>query len=601
MKVADQGLTLYADAFGIPRKVSVPFIKSFLKWIECSGEEWTVSRMKAIKLDFVRLKAGLEPVHNWISFSNGSFKGSIKGLQTWCSFHKKRWSKAIQLLQIYTTCISSSVTPSQERKFLDGVQKENSPIPESISTMVRVAAHYLGLNIPYIPLPRPLALEQFSDMRFAPHPNGRTYPERDCVLEGLSYLTQTQFGWSIRARYSAILDAVMEGIEFEDLRDAPEVIDFPDSVGRIGIIQEPGFKLRAVANPGRVYQQALRPLGESLYRILQTLPWDCTHNQSLPFDIIRNALRNSTMVHSVDLSGATDYFPFDLQLEVLDKIIRQKEHINLFRDISRGSWLYGSRTIRWTRGQPLGLHPSFASFALTHGLLLFALNNFKHENAFFVLGDDVVILDSHLHTRYRQVLNELECPISEPKSISSTKLAEFGGKIITSDSVINQLKWRSVSDDSFLDIVRNIGPKALFLLKPRQRKIARILWEVPDFFGGLGFNPSGKPLDIRVAEALELLEKDNARSYLLGYTRMINYRNYYDRRSNLPQVSYRILEADFDKKSVSLILQYVPTLLKWYSIAGKNLFSINPELSLYIDGQSSSRVSLLEKMERTLL
>jgi len=90
MKVADQGLTLYADAFGIPRKVSVPFIKSFLKWIECSGEEWTVSRMKAIKLDFVRLKAGLEPVHNWISFSNGSFKGSIKGLQTWCSFSIRR-------------------------------------------------------------------------------------------------------------------------------------------------------------------------------------------------------------------------------------------------------------------------------------------------------------------------------------------------------------------------------------------------------------------------------------------------------------------------------------------------------------------------------
>jgi hypothetical protein len=59
-------LTSYADCFGIPRQISHPFVRDFDKWVRNSGEEWTVSRMKSIKLDFIRLKAGLDMSSTWI-------------------------------------------------------------------------------------------------------------------------------------------------------------------------------------------------------------------------------------------------------------------------------------------------------------------------------------------------------------------------------------------------------------------------------------------------------------------------------------------------------------------------------------------------------
>jgi hypothetical protein len=52
----------YADIFKIPRILSVPFSRDVERWIKCSGIEWTVKRLKDMKLDLVRLKAGLLPV-----------------------------------------------------------------------------------------------------------------------------------------------------------------------------------------------------------------------------------------------------------------------------------------------------------------------------------------------------------------------------------------------------------------------------------------------------------------------------------------------------------------------------------------------------------
>lgn len=597
MKIIDPGLLLYADAFKIPRLLSIPMINIFENWIKDNGEEWTVGRMKSIKLIFIQLKAGIEPTHPWIRFQNGSLTGPFKGIQKWCFSNRRNWSKTISLLQIYTTRISTKLTPSQERKFLDGVNSEPIPIPESFINGCIKSSKILGIVNRSIPDPRPIALEPFSHEKFSPHASGRSFPESESVLESLSYTRQTRFGWDMRSRYAKIFDCVEEGIDANDHRDA-DVVDYTNSVGKIGFIQEPGFKLRAIANPGRVYQQALKPLGSMLYDILEHLPWDCTHDQKKGFPFIQEALSNESYVHSVDLTGATDYFPLDLQLHVLRSITNRHDYINLFRDISRGEWLYRDTKIRWKKGQPLGLQPSFASFALCHGLLLFYLNGFKHNNAFFVLGDDVVILDSCLHASYISSMEQLGCPISGLKSISSNKLAEFAGKLITSSSVVNQLKWRDVSDDSFIDILRNVGPQALFLLKKRQRVIAKLLWEVPDFLGGLGFNPRGIPLSDRVYNALQILDRRVNKSYLLGYTRLANHRNYYEKSAFPSPMVYNIMEADFDKKSIALVLTYLPTLIKWYEISGGNLYDINPNLRLVIDGCTSSRSSLLVKLER---
>ena len=598
-KIDKLGLTKYTDAFGIPRRLAKPFISDVLKWISNNGIEWTVTRLKGMKLALVREKAGMPSCSSWVAIKGNRFKGAFGAIQRWSHGSEKKWTQSIQLLNCYTVFVAGSVTPIQEQKFLSGVNAEPTPIPESISTGVIEAIRTLRIKVRKLPDPSPLVLMNTSELKRAPHPNGKTYPESEVILESLAYTRQTRIGWDYRSRYPRLFDAVEAGIEFNDPRDA-DLVDYPNSIGKIGLIQEPGFKLRAVANPGRIYQAALKPLGDALYNLLPSLPWDCTHNQSKPFDVIQDQLHKGLPTFSVDLSDATSHFPLSLQMEALKTIFGDCDDVRLFGDLSRAPWFYVNDFISWKRGQPLGLYPSFAAFALTHGLLLYYLNGNRHNNMFFVLGDDVVILDSDLHDLYRITLEILGCPVSVAKSLSSNDMAEFGGKLLTPNRVIPQTKWRQVSDDSFIDIVRNIGPRAVGLLRNRQREVVKLLWTVPDFMGGLGFNPEGIPLQDRCYLAYSIFgDKRPSPSYLMSYNRKIAAMNYYDSTKFQPPTDFQLVEGDFDQKSIAYILKFLPQLLYWYEISGANLFDISDSLPLCIDGQVS-RITTLERFERIL-
>jgi len=101
----------YALAFRIPTEISKPFIRKVLLWSRCSGDEWTVSRLKDIKLDIIRLKAGLSPSSDHLSFT-----GLFSGLISFGSKNRRNWSKLIAFLQAYTLVYSPSITIKQELK-----------------------------------------------------------------------------------------------------------------------------------------------------------------------------------------------------------------------------------------------------------------------------------------------------------------------------------------------------------------------------------------------------------------------------------------------------------------------------------------------------
>jgi hypothetical protein len=610
-------LLQYADSVHIPHHISVPFLKQVLKWEGSCGKELTVNRVKQLKQAILQVKAGT-PIHfPWLATdSNGIPKGPVKGLVTWAGSSPKRWSKIIHLMQVYTYYYSASVTPKQEEKFLRGVTSPSKPVPDLLLDGVRKAARII---CPSIKLGRPKAYLSypFSSTRRCPLPDGKTYPEDDVVLEGLTFLGNTKFGVDSFWKYPNIFVPLLDGINIDQLvpgRSVPRTGFFCSKnwdpslslVGKVSFIQEPGFKLRAVANPARVFQAALQPLGSSLFDLCRELPWDCTHNQSKADFFILRSLRERRTCYSVDLRGATDYFPLDLQMKVLEEIYPDSDYVRLFKDISRGDWFYKDTTIRWTTGQPLGLYPSFPAFAITHGLLLYYLNDFRHNDAFFVLGDDVVILDQELHTKYRISLDLLGCPISAEKTFQSDKLVEFAGKIFLFDRKMNQFKWRLVSDDSFVDFVRNIGPGAVRFLRKRQRAIIQKLWHVPDFLGGLGFNPKGIPLEDRLPP-----EKDKIRNFLMSYNGIINKWMYNPPKSytkiRLPILD-RFTLPDFDQKSVALVQRFLPNFLYWYEILGINLGSLRddnhqfvvPDGHLRIQGRAKS-ISLLEQLEHSVL
>lgn len=583
------------DVLKVPHEFSIPFSYQIEKWCDNSGPEWTVQRLKSIKLDFINDIGHRPRSSSWIAY-----KGPLKGFMNW-GIRKKNRYRMIQALNAYTQFIASKITKSQIAKFESGVLGKPINTPGYLKDLVIKGANKMGIFL-HPKDPKPLLMYPCSSSRKMPHPAGFSVSEDPFLLESLYHLRSTRIGWDIEGSFRDIFKYVTSGLEYVDDRDHPDILDYDNSVGSIGFIQEPGFKLRAIANPSRVYQVALEPLGTEIYRSLKRLPWDCTFDQSKGFLIIQKQLQLGHKAFSVDLSNATDLFPLDIQISLLRSISSRVDYVNLFEMISRMPWKYGKSTIQWTKGQPLGLFPSFGSFALTHGLLLYGLNNLSYDGEFFILGDDVVILDEQLYNRYTSVLTELECPISVSKSIISDSIAEFGGKLITQESIIDQFKWRLPSDDNFIDITRNLGIRGLSILRSRQRKIAKLLIDVPDFMGGLGFNPDGIPLSDRVFKALSILDSKDNTAYLTGYNRKLNSLFWSTSKFQGP-VYVRLAPdstGDFDQKSITIIRNLIPHFVRFYEIMGKNLYSIDPTLDLQIQGVSG-RLSLLERLSKTLL
>jgi len=603
-----------AKSTGVSRMIYIPFITLVVKWCISSGDEWTVDRLKAIKLDIIRKKAGLSPVSSWIAKSHLNdvmFKGVVGSLERWMFSHPNRFSKGLQLLQVYTYFYSDRLTLKQKEKFVKAVSSPAPFIDKKI--ILRLRKSMRCLSIPKmkgeLPSPDPIEFFQPSPNRRAPVLSG-SVPEDQGVIDSIGYLIRSYIGQMHYFRYKDLYDPlignVLPMLKGKVLGQSPysDKGDKTLTVGRIGLIQEAGYKLRAIANPGRVFQLVLQPLGKHLYQLLSHLPWDCTFDQSKAFPFVQEALQLGHEVSSIDLSNATDYFPLDLQIKVLKYLLPDSKYPSLFKEIATSKWIFPNNgDIQWRRGQPLGLFPSFALFAITHGLLLFSLLNCPYSGQFFVLGDDVVILDTELAQRYRDILSQLRCPISESKSISSASLSEFAGKIISPEKVISQLKWRNISDESFIDISRSIGPRIRPLLRKRQLCVIDTIANVPEFFGGLGWNEKGISLSNRLPLWIFSEGADSPR--LTGYLRVV-MKNFYS--SKLLQDV--IIPHDFiyeyndalDQRATFLIRKYLgETFVPLKDILGMNLDRILDSLvDLPIQGVLGTYRSTLQKMERRL-
>jgi hypothetical protein len=259
--------------------------------------------------------------------------------------------------------------------------------------------------------------------------------------------------------------------------------------------------------------------------------------------------------------------------------------------------------LQWTKGQPLGLFPSFASFTLTHGCLLNYLSE-SQKDSFFVVGDDVVILDDNLFTKYTSVLDRMSCPWSADKTISSNNLSEFAGKIITSSRVIPQLKWRRMSNDNFLDICRLLGRRSRCLLTERQKRVYDSVAHLCEPLG-LNFSLPGDNLEKMIERTLNFYRPDEVvLGSLMGLRRKLN-QLVHTSAEPLDALELQELSVTFDEKVKSALKKTI--FYRWeasLSIGLEGLSSlpqalgINPRLPL--DVYQPSRVDTLRRYERII-
>lgn len=595
----------------VPSNFGSPLASQIIRWKKCSGLQWCISRLKSLKVDLIRRKAGLPPL-TWIRKNRkGDIHGPIGSLMRWAMKSDKNFRIAIQVFQVYTFWVYPKITEAQFKKFYSAVTAEPDPLPLSLKRDVENTCKNYEFFRTKIPLPDSILLYQGCPSKKGPMIVGRSVPQDKNIKDEVYNIIYPSNVFLFH-KYGNLFDSLFYG--FEPFRkwmsDVPRREDSPPYVGKVAFIQEPGGKLRSVASPFRVFQMVLQPFSNYLYKIAKDLPWDCTHDQTKPFASVQEHLKNRRRVHSIDLSSFTDYFPIDLQISVVKNLIIKDDfsYLELWKDLSQGQWkLPDGNFISWRRGQPLGMLPSFAIATITHGFLLKSLLNRPWRGEFYVLGDDVIILDDDLYTSYMETLSILGCPFSQEKSISSSNVAEFAGKVITEFSVIPQMKWRQISDDNFLDLCKALGPLSRNLLRPKQKKVFDKVAHLCEPYG-LNFslpNDNWVKMFIRTLSSPLCQESSLSFRFLLELRQKINHTLYEDSflGSKISLAELKRILATFDEK-VRLVMLRLPfaydsflSLLNGFD----SLPSVLDNQDLPFKTKNPSRVSVLERYSRILL
>jgi hypothetical protein len=492
----------------------------------------------------------------------------------------RQWKKAVAAIQRQ---------PVESGALVEGIRLvHSSPIIQSLT--VKVSAE-TGEPLLYYPV---------RENRRAPA-YFRTVPEVQGVVESLRPLISrtvwTSENWDILSGVvhgleNLIVPHLELNLEFERKAGGELPVELPE-MGIIALIQEAGYKLRFAANPHRVYQQALRPLGTALFAALKSVPNDFTFDQERGVEFISHLLQQGFPAASMDLSNATDNAPLELQLVLLGQLGVSTRWLQFFASTCRGDWLcnrsrsrFGWETIRWSVGSPLGLYPTFASFALWHHAVVQGcfdtLERPKLSDGrwpYAIVGDDVFIGDWEVARLYRTRMEALGVAISEHKTLWSTTTAEFVGRVITPNSVVQGVKWKGrVTDESFVDFARNIGPGALTLMTRRQRRVLSFIADLPEPYG-LGWNPLGIPLEERLTPMIERtwLRDERLRTFERRATRINRLLYAYSGGMALPGYEPEVADLASDQEASDVVSELLPGWESWGPAIWPNLTEIAPE------------------------
>jgi hypothetical protein len=491
-------------------------ISTFCRWTRRSGPEWTVERLKNLKLELInRASGGTYRVPCIARNKDGLPKG------VWSYIFRKGLSSTKNLelmcnaIMVYSTLTSSVLTKKQEKKFFGSMMSPDKTGMESTLKYIPCSRIVRDFS------PVPYVWCCTSEMKSAPTIFGRSIRQDDALGCLLSFSVNPTLSHWLK-RYPDIMSQVvpyhlclaLEEASYNTSLHAKADPTASFAIGSIGQIQEPGYKLRAVANPNQVVQAALYPLKKVILDDLKGIGTDCTHDQEAGVLAIQGWLQEGKTCFSVDLSDATNLMPLPLQLDVLrnryasliERDSRWETSIKIFEEASRGPWYskdsHGvKRVVRFTRGQPLGLGPSFATFALTHNILVEGICKRCGQDprqTFRILGDDIVISNKEVHDIYRQTLRNLGCVVSVPKTMVSNQMAQFAGVTITPRLLIHQYDWKAITWNRLLPLARLYGPKIRDMVPKSKRRILDEIATIPEFWGGLGWNPKGVPLEIRL-------------------------------------------------------------------------------------------------------
>jgi hypothetical protein len=210
------------------------------------------------------------------------------------------------------------------------------------------------------------------------------------------------------------------------------------SFRKLSAISDSEGKTRLIAIGDYWSQTCLKPWHDYLNHVLSKIPQDQTFNQGeglseLTFD-------SSLTYYCYDLTAFTDRFPSRILLGLLTVNCGLPKAIAWYDIMNGYDFDYKSpkglkSNIRYSIGNPMGFYSSWPLTTLCHHLVLFVAcqecNISWNKSNYKLLGDDIIIWDSALALKYKELISHIGVDISEQKSHVSNSIFEFAKRIFT--------------------------------------------------------------------------------------------------------------------------------------------------------------------------
>jgi hypothetical protein len=525
------------------------------RWVSANGFDWAADRCKSIVQYLLLVKAGdtasVRP--KWVSERYLRYADRVARRGTSAKF--------LQLVQVWRcfTALSTRLEPRWEDidKFESAVASpwcgpiSNDVFLQRISIdgprdEVFLRKHFVSTPKDLLPEVHLTTVEVVNPMVLSRRDStGKITRQWQELVTASSCLQQSYKTYGI----TPIPYALRQIPEFRD-DDSPPLYGDDEflstcTIGAVRARVQKDGKTRFFYDPPYWAQFLLGDWAKTLYHALSLISQDCTYNQEKGARVVQGWLKEGEVVSSIDLTSATDRMPLPLSRAVLMGLSGSpnlKMWVDTFCILSRqpAAPLYShphhrsledddedyAVTVEWQCGQPLGLIPSFAVFALTHHYLVReAATRVGLPADYVLLGDDVVIRHPRVAQAYRRSLDRLGVPVSMAKSVTG-QLAEFAGRVILGDAFEFKSKAFPVTYTSLLSAISLLGPRALKSM--RQTVLRDIIALIPTPRTPLGVNPGGFPksqVDLFLTEYF-YLEKDREfdRNFVVSAPREVHGR-----------------------------------------------------------------------------
>jgi len=252
-------------------------------------------------------------------------------------------------------------------------------------------------------------------------PNGQALAT---ALEDLSALPEDlkesiySFGGNTLKEYMELLMPAAKGFH-------PDTSKF--RLRNLSVLRDKEGKNRTIAIFDYWSQTALKTLHDSLFESFRKIKTDLTFTQDATS--VYNPRDPNVEYYSFDLSAATDRFPVLLQEMVLAKLIGPEKASSWKKIMSMPFITPTGESITYVVGQPMGGYSSWAVFTLCHHLVVQYASTLCGNKGFFtgyrLLGDDIVISDKLVASKYQEIMTTLGVEISESKSHISKECYEM--------------------------------------------------------------------------------------------------------------------------------------------------------------------------------